>query len=112
MFDNGSNQMATQLSQDIPNASMMMMMYSATFGNIAFAIQPATPSPVQMGFPTATGPSLEAIFYNQQMSNPMVAPYQVGTGNTSGSQNISGQQTVTDSTGTVRMVSGYSANGF
>lgn len=112
MFDSGSSQFSTAMQQNIPNASMMQMMYSGTFGNMDFTVMPASPGAIQSGFPSMPYLSLEAVIYNQQMSNPMTAPSNILTGNTSGSQNISGQQTVTDNTGTVRMVTGFDPNGF
>lgn len=101
MFQDGSYQ--SQTAQNAPNASMMMMAYSATFGNMAFTVQPASPGEIQSGFPSVPYLSLESLLYNQQMSNPVVAPTNIQTGSTAGTQNISGQQTVTDSTGNVRV---------
>jgi hypothetical protein len=104
MYQDGNYQ--SQTSENAPNASMMTMAYSATFGNLGFMVQPATPGEIQAGFPTVPYLSLEALLYNQQMSNPVVAPTNINTGSTSGTQNISGTQTVTDNTGNIRVVVG------
>lgn len=110
MYDNGNNSFSSELSQNIPNASLMMMMYSGTFGNMGFTVQPATPGNVQGGFPTVPYLSLEALMYNAQSSNPMVAPTNIATGSTAGVQNISGTQTVTDTTGNIRVSIGNLSN--
>jgi hypothetical protein len=104
MYQDGSFQSET--SQNAPNASMMMMAYSATFGNQGFMVQPASPGEIQAGFPTIPYMGLEALLYNQQMSNPVVAPTNVQTGSYSGTQNVSGNVTTTDTTGNVRVVIG------
>lgn len=112
MFDDGHSQFESQITQNVPNASMMMMMYSATFGNMGFTVQPATPGNIQGGFPSVPYMSLEALLYNGQMSNPMTAPTNVMGGATAGTQVIRGSQQVVDDTGTPRVVIGYQENGF
>lgn len=103
MYDSGDSQFSSELSQNVPNASLMMMMYSGTFGNMGFTVQPATPGNVQGGFPSVPYLSLEALLYNAQSSNPIVSPNNIQTGSTAGVQNISGTHTVTDNTGNVRV---------
>lgn len=93
----------SQVSANAPNASMMMLMYSSTFGNMAFQIQPASPGKIQEGFSTIPYLSLEAMLYNGQMSNQSVAPRQIQTGSTAGTQNIQGGTTVTDANGNIRV---------
>lgn len=93
----------SQVSSNVPNASMMMMMFSSTFGNMAFQIQPASPGEIQEGFVTIPYLSLEAMLYNGQMSNQAVAPRQIQTGSTAGTQNLQGGTTVTDSSGNIRV---------
>lgn len=104
MFNDGEYE--SQVSQNAPNASMMMLMYSSTFGNMGFTTQPAGPGKVQPGFTTIPYLSLESLLYNGQMSNPAVSPTNIHTGSTSGTQNISGNMTTTDSTGNIRVVIG------
>lgn len=104
MFNEGGYE--SELSQNVANASMSMLMYSATFGNMAFMVQPSGPGKIQAGFPTVSGPSLEALLYNGQMSNPIVAPSNIQTGSTAGTQNIQGGQTITDSSGNIRVSMG------
>lgn len=105
MFEQGQS-FQSQVSQNMPNASMMMLMYSAAFGNMAFQVQPASPGIKQTGFPSVPYLSLEALLYNGQMSNPVVAPNNIQTGSTAGTQNIAGNLTTTDNTGNVRVAIG------
>lgn len=101
----------SDLALNAPNASMMQQMYTTTFGNMAFQIMPASSGEVQSGFPTIPDLELAGLFYMQQSNTPTVMPYNISTGNTSGSQNISGQQTVTDpNSGQVRATIGYSSS--
>jgi len=106
MYDSGSSSFSSELTQNIPNASMQNMMYSAAFGNMGFQIMPASPGEVQSGFPSIPYLSLEALLYNGQMSNPAVPTTNILTGATSGTQNISGNMTATDSSGNIRVVIG------
>ena len=106
MFEDGQSTYQSEMSQNIPNSSMMMLMYSATFGNMGFTVQPASPGEVQTGFPSVPYLSLEALLYNGQMSNPVVAPTNIQTGSTSGTQNVSGNLTTTDNTGNIRVAIG------
>lgn len=101
MYEDGGFE--SQVAANAPNASMMMLMYSSTFGNMAFQIQPATPGEIQEGFSTIPYLSLEAMLYNGQMSNQTVAPRQIQTGSTAGTQNLQGGTTVTDSSGNIRV---------
>lgn len=93
----------SQVSANVPNASMMMMAYSSTFGNVNFMIEPASKGQIQEGFVTIPYLSLEALLYNGQMSNQTVAPRQIQTGSTAGTQNLQGGTTVTDSSGNIRV---------
>lgn len=106
MFNDGESNFASEISQNVPNSSMMMMMYSATFGNVGFTVTPASPGTVQSGFPSVPYMSLEALLYNGQMSNPIVPTNNLLTGSTSGTQNIAGNMTTTDATGNIRVVIG------
>ena len=106
MFSEGQSEFTSQVSQNAPNASMMMLMYSATFGNMGFTVQPASPGEIQSGFPSVPYLSLEALLYNGQMSNPAVAPSNMMSGSTAGTQNISGNLTTTDTTGNIRVAIG------
>jgi hypothetical protein len=104
MYSDGSFE--SQVAVNTPNASMMMLMYSSTFGNMAFQVQPAGPGEIQDGFATIPYLSLEAMLYNGQMSNQTVAPRQIQTGSTAGTQNIQGSQNITDATGNIRVSMG------
>jgi len=106
MYNSGESSFQTEMNQNIPNASMMMMQYSATFGNMAFTVMPASPGEIQTGYPSVPYLSLEALLYNGQMSNPAVAPTNIQTGSTAGTQNVSGNITTTDQTGNIRVAIG------
>lgn len=106
MFNSGESAFQSEMNANIPNASMMMLMYSATFGNMGFTVQPATPGEIQAGFPSIPYLSLESLLYNGQMSNPAVAPANIQTGSTAGTQNVAGNITTTDNTGNIRVAIG------
>lgn len=99
-------QFQSEVSQNAANPSMMMLMYSAVFGNMAFQVVPASKGEVQDGFNTVPYLSLEGLLYNGQMSNPIVAPHNIQTGSTAGTQNIQGSQTITDASGNIRVSMG------
>lgn len=101
----------SDLAQNVSNASMNMLMYSPVFGNFNSQIMPATPGKIQAGFPSISGPSLEALLYNGQMSNPIVAPSNIQSGSTAGTQNIQGGQTITDTSGSIRISMGTTGGG-
>lgn len=88
------------------NANMQQLMYSAMFGNMAFQVMPASPGVKQRGYPTIPYVSLEALLYNQAMSNPLVSPNNIHTGSTAGTQNVAGTITTTDNTGNIRVAIG------
>ena len=100
MFNGSSN-------EDIPGISMMQNMYSTTFGNGGFTITPPSPGEVADGFPTVPYLPLEAIFYQQQASNPQRPPLNTFSGTNTGQQVIGGQYTMQDETQTSRYQMGY-----
>ncbi len=104
MYSEGGFQ--SEVSANVPNASMMMLMYSSTFGNMSFQVTPSNPGEFQEGFETIPYLSLEALLYNGQMSNQMVAPRQIQTGSTAGTQNLQGGTTITDANGNIRVSMG------
>jgi hypothetical protein len=114
----GGSSFQNDLYSNMPNASLAFTMWSNTFGNMNMVITPPAsmipgkPDQVQAGFPSLPYLSLEALLYQQQSSNPVVAPPNILTGNTAGSQNINGQQTITNGAGQQVYTAGYSANGF
>lgn len=114
----GGSSFQNQLYENMPNASLAFSMWSTTFGNMSMVITPpqsmipGKPDQVQAGFPSLPNLSLEALLYQQQSSNPVVAPSNILSGNTSGSQNISNQQKITDGNGKQVYTAGYSAGGF
>jgi hypothetical protein len=97
MYDEGGFQ--SEVSANAPNASMMMLMFSDIFGNMAFQIIPGDS-------PTIPYMSLESRLYAGQMLNQTVAPRQIQTGSTAGTQNLQGGTTVTDASGDIRVSMG------
>lgn len=104
----GENRFESDLYQNVPNMSMMFMMYTPTFGNGNFMIQPPGPGEVQPGFPSVPYMPLEALFYQQMSSNPFTATNLASGGQSVGQQNIAGTQTAYDSEGTSRYQLGVS----
>lgn len=111
MYPGGSNY-ENEMYANVPNQSMMQTMYTTTFGNMSFVVQPPMPGKTGNGFPSVPYISLEALLYQGQASNPQVSPTNVYTGQTSGTQNIAGQQTIKDGNGNTVYVAGYSQSGF
>jgi hypothetical protein len=102
-------QAAANLAQNTTGAPYMM--YSATFGNVNYAIVPSMTGEVSNTFGTMPYVSLESIIYAQQIQ-AQVSPASVMAGQNSGQQNIQGSYTIQDSNGLTRMVMGYSPGGF
>lgn len=91
---------------NIPNMSLAFTMYTTTFGNGSFVIQPPMANAIGDDFPSVPYLSLEAVLYEAQSSNPATAAVNV-TGGTAISQSvISGNQIGADSTGTPRSLTG------
>jgi hypothetical protein len=86
-------------------------MYNATFGNMAFMIQPSQTGEVSNTFGIVPYLSLESVIYAQSM-NAQTSPVNLLSGQNSGQQNIQGQYTIQDSNGLTRMVMGYQPGGF
>jgi hypothetical protein len=89
----------------------MFEMYTATFGNVNFAINPSMTGEVSNTFGTVPYVSLESIIYAQQIS-AQTSPVSIMSGQNGGQQNIQGSYTVTDGNGLPRMVMGYQSGGF
>jgi hypothetical protein len=105
MYDSNGG-FESDMYQNIPNASLAFTMYSTTFGNGSFIIQPPMAGEVNDGFPTVPYLSLESVLFTQQSSNPQSSPVNtIGGGNT-GQQVISSTQTANDSSGTPRSIMG------
>lgn len=105
MYESGSD-FQNELYQNTPNMAMMFMMYSPTFGNGSFVIQPASKGVIQEGFPTIPYMPLESLIYQQQASNPQSAPLNTIAGSNTGQQVISSTQTANDSAGQSRYLLG------
>lgn len=90
----------SDLSQNMPNASLMYQTYTPTFGNINFAIQPSQTGKVNKDFGTLPYLSLEALVYMQQVQ---AQTNQVNTTSSqvTGQQNVIGALTVSDNSGNV-----------
>lgn len=96
----------TSLYNNMPNASLAFTMYTTTFGNGSFMIQPPQPGTVNDGFPEIPYLSLEALLYEGQSSNPWSAPLTNYAGSNTGQQVVSSTQTANDATGTSRYLIG------
>jgi len=106
MFNSGSSQFQSDIYENVANMSLAFTMYSTTFGNGNFIIQPPSKGEVGQGYPSVPYLSLEALIYQQQSSNPAVSPHTVLAGSTAGQAVNSSTTTQNDSNGTTRIVSG------
>ncbi len=96
----------SDMYQNIPTMALAFTMYTTTFGNGNFIIQPPMPNDVGDGFPTIPYLSLEALLYEQQSTNPTNAPVNTLSGSNTGQQVVASTQTVNDATGTPRQLTG------
>ena len=106
MYPGGSN-FENEVMQNTANMSLMFTMYSTTFGNMNFIVQPPMPGKVGSSFPTVPYMPLEALLYQAQSSNPITAPNNVLTGQGIGEQRIGGLSTMNDQFGTNRFMQGF-----
>ena len=90
-----------------PSAALAYTAFSGVFGNYNLTVTPATPGTVDLGFPFIPYLSLEALLYSQAAANPAVNPTSIMSGSNVGQQVTSGANTQVDSTGTARLLSGY-----
>lgn len=95
----------SQISQNMPNASLMNTMFTSVFGNIGFQLAPSQTGEVNFGFGTLPYLSLESVIYLQQI-NAQIDPTSIAPGQHNGQQNISGQYTVTGAAGNVQVAIG------
>jgi len=86
-------------------------MYTATFGNMSFNIEPSMTGEVSSTFGVVPYLSLESVIYAQQ-NEAQTSPINIQSGQSQGQQNIQGQYTIQDSNGLTRMVMGYQQGGF
>jgi hypothetical protein len=105
MFPGGSD-FQNDLYSNIPVMAQMFATISPIFGNGSFVVQPASPGEVQAGFPSIPYSPIEAYIYQQNASNPTTTPVSIVGGSNTGQQVISSTQTVNDSTGTPRVLTG------
>lgn len=106
MFPMSDNGFESEMYQNIPTAALAFTMYTTTFGNGNFVIEPPMKGEINNGFPSVPYLSLEALLYQQQASNPYSAPVNTYSGSNTGQQVISATQTANDSTGTPRYAVG------
>lgn len=111
MYPSSQSSDSAETYANAPNMALMNVMYSTTFGNGGFVIQPPGPGEVGSGFPSVPYLSLEALFYQQQASNPLSSPVNTLSGSNVGQQVVQGQYTTTDGSGTSRYMSGFQAGG-
>lgn len=103
------NDNATTLAANTTGAPMEM--YTATFGNVNFAVAPSQTGEVSNTFGTVPYVSVESVIYAQN-AQAQTSPISLLSGQNTGQQNIQGQYTITDANGLPRMVMGYSPGGF
>jgi len=101
------SQNPSDASVNAPSAALAYTAFSGVFGNYNLVVTPATPGKVDLGFPSIPYLSLEALLYSQAAANPAVNPTNITSGSNIGQQSTTGQSTVTDSTGTARLLTGY-----
>lgn len=97
----------TPSSISISSSGMMNAMYSVTFGNGSFIIEPPSPRHADKAFPVISYISIEALLYQQQSSNPAISPTNMMSGAHIGQQVISGQYTMQDTDRTNRYQMGF-----
>lgn len=95
----------SDLSENMPNASMMYATFTPVFGNMNFQIAPSQTGEVNFGFGQMPYFSLEGLIYMQQVA-AATQPETVLPGQSQGQQNISGQYTVTGNAGNVQVAIG------
>lgn len=86
------------ISLNMPNASLMNMMFSAIFGNIGFQQAPSQTGEINYNYGQTSYFSIEGAIYVGQI-NSSINPTSILPGSTSGQQNVNGQITVTNSAG-------------
>lgn len=106
MYEGDGSDFQSEVYANSPNMSLMYTMYTPTFGSGSFMIQPPKSGEVGNAFPTVPYLSIEALFYQQQSSNPLSSPINTLSGANVGQQVVNGQYTVSDSTNTSRYMLG------
>jgi hypothetical protein len=95
----------SDISQNMPNQSLMYSTYTPVFGNLGFNIAPSQTGEVNFGFGTLPYFSLEGLIYMQQVA-AATQPESVLPGQSQGQQNVSGQITVTGAAGNQQVAIG------
>lgn len=93
------------ISMNMPNASMMNMMWSAIFGNIGFQLAPSQTGEVDFNYGQSSYFSIESAIYVGQI-NSAVNPTSILPGQQAGQLNTSGQITVTGAAGNQQVAIG------
>jgi hypothetical protein len=91
---------SSDISQNMPNASLMYQTYTPTFGNLNFQIMPSQTGEVNSTFGTIPYMSLEGLLYMQQVQ---AATNDANTTSRqmTGQQNVTGALTVSDASGNI-----------
>lgn len=102
----------SDISENMPNASMMYSTFTPIFGNLQFQIAPSQTGSVNFNFGSIPYVSLEGLIYMQQLQAP-TQPSSIISGQHSGQQNVQGAITVTGAAGNVQVAIGNAtaANG-
>lgn len=96
---------SNDLSQNMPNQSLMYSTYTPIFGNLGFTIAPSQTGPVNYDYGQMPYFSLEGLIYMQQIA-AATQPQTIMSGQHQGQQNITGQYTVTGAAGNVQVAIG------
>lgn len=94
------------------SSSGQMELYTATFGNVNFMIEPSQTGEVSNTFGTIPYLPIDSVIYSGATGYAQVDPGTIVSGQMSGQQNIQGQYTIQDGNGLTRMVMGYSPGAF
>ena len=97
----------SEISENMPNASMMNMMWSSIFGNIGFQQMPSQTGEVSFAYGQIPYFSVESAIYVNQI-NSAVNPTNIMPGSQAGQLNTNGQITVTGVAGNQQVAIGNS----
>lgn len=93
------------ISMNMPNASLMNMMFSGIFGNIGFQLAPSQTGEINFSYGQTSYFSIEGAIYVNQI-NSAVNPTSIMPGQQAGQLNTSGQITVTGAAGNQQVAIG------
>lgn len=104
------DQETSDAQQNIPSMALMFTAFSPTFGAYTSVVNAPQRGQLADQFPSIPYQSIEAMFYVLGSSNPTVAPANITTGASSGSQTLQGTQLQQDGVGVPRSLTGYQSS--